>query len=185
MQYYEDAKTSFVVPVLFGFPQLRFHSYDSFLNASQVNHELVSPRFLNTVKPWQTSFYYGNGRTSCVPVFPSSIFDMASDPGRTIPAPSTSKRWFDIAPTIRTVKASTSNRISGLNTYLQQSLSTLHANISIDYARLASGGWRLLTRRDLFTRREMLRCFFQLIIYLITPRKSPSHGLSQRDPISG
>jgi len=52
----------------------------------------------------------------------------------------TSKRWSDMAPTRMTVKASDYNNISGLNTYLQQSLSTLHANISGDYARLASGG---------------------------------------------
>ena len=49
-------------------------------------------------------------------------------------------RWFDLAPTRMKVKASNVMNISGLNTYLQQSLSTLHANISIDYARLASGG---------------------------------------------
>jgi len=31
--------------------------------------------------------------------------------------------------------------------YLQQSLSTLRANISVDYARLASGGWLTLPDR--------------------------------------
>ena len=78
----------------------------------------------------------------------------------------TSKRWLDMAPTTMKVKASDENNISGLNTHLRQSLSTLHANIAIDYARLASGGWLLLSRQDLFTCREILRCFFQLIIYL-------------------
>lgn len=104
--------------------------------------------FFCSANPLQSSSSYGNGRTSCVPVFPSSAFDMVSDPGRISPAPSTSKRWLDLAPTMTTVKASAINDISRLNTYLQQSLSTLHANISIDYARLASGGWRLLSRQD-------------------------------------
>ena len=49
-------------------------------------------------------------------------------------------RWLDMAPTTMKVKASDENNISGLNTHLRQSLSTLHANIAIDYARLASGG---------------------------------------------
>jgi len=37
--------------------------------------------------------------------------------------------------------------LSRLNTYLQQSLSTLHASISTDYARLASGGGLALPDR--------------------------------------
>ena len=139
-QYYEDAKTSFVDSALFGFPRLRLHRCNSFLSASQVNYELVTLGFLAGQTLSKTSLSYGNGRTSCVPVFPSSVYDVVSDPGRIAPAPSTSKRWFDVAPTAMKVKASDVNNISGLNTHPQQLLSTLHAKISANYARLASGG---------------------------------------------
>lgn len=122
------------------------------------------------------------GGISCVPVFPSSAFDMVSDPGRISPAQSNSKRWFNMAPTTSTVKASTINIISGLNTYLQRSLSTLHASISTDYARLVSGGWLLLTRQDCIPCREMLRCFipFSILKRLRNPHLT---GLSQRDGV--
>lgn len=74
------------------------------------------------------------------PYFPLLPLMWSQTPVQSLQLSLTSKRWFDVAPTMRTVKASTINEISRLNTYLQQSLSTLHANISIDYARLASGG---------------------------------------------
>src|SRR6187549_2410819 len=58
-----------------------------------------------SVNPYWTEFSAGGVRLSCVPVLPHSVFDMFFDPGRI--APARLLRWFDIALTHLTIKAST------------------------------------------------------------------------------
>ena len=65
----------------------------------------ASPDCSGSVNPYWTDFSVGGVRLSCVPVLPHSVFDMFFDPGRI--APARLLRWFDIALTHLTIKAST------------------------------------------------------------------------------
>lgn len=65
-------------------------------------------------------------------------FEVFLDPGRILPA--RPYRKLDVVPTVRKVKTSTLYQFSRLTTLLQHSLFTLHADISANYAKLASGG---------------------------------------------
>lgn len=55
----------------------------------------------------------GGGRLSCVPVLPLSASDMFLDPGRI--SPTCQYRWLDVALIMVTIKASTLNSLSRLN----------------------------------------------------------------------
>jgi len=148
-----------------------------FLSQTQVNHQLVLLGFSVRLIQYKPQFPMVTAGSPVFPYFPLLPLMWSQIPVDSPQLSPTSKRWFDMAPTTSTVKASTINIISGLNTYLQQSLSTLHANISIDYARLAFGGRLLLTKQDSFPCREMLRCFISVNHLFMMLRKSPSHGL--------
>ena len=60
--------------------------------------------------------------------------------------------------------------------YLHQSLSTLRANISGDYARLASGGWLALSVQDWLPVGRLRG----VSLLFSSPYNSPPHGLARR-----
>lgn len=113
-QYYEDAKTAFALLLTFGSPRLRYQlRYRLFFSPRQGGDIYPAcPDCLGSVNP-QYRFSFGGMRLSCVPVLPLSASDMFSDPGRILPARHI--RWFDVALIIVTIKASTLNSLSRLN----------------------------------------------------------------------
>ncbi len=87
----------------------------------------------------------GNGRLSHLPGKPQYCSAMLSDPGRTfVPDQSPSRLLLGtpvLSPLLETRRLHRSMNFRGSITRLYNSLSTLRADISIDDARLASGGW--------------------------------------------
>ena len=79
-------------------------------------------------------------------MFPLSAFDMFSDPDQTPTARKIAALVLSQQHKLLRLRYLYSFR--GSIAYLQQSLSTLRANISIDYARLASDGWLSLFEQD-------------------------------------
>ena len=87
----------------------------------------------------------GNGRLSHLPGKPQCCSAMLSDPGRTfVPDRSPLRHLLGtsvLSPLLETRRLHRSMNFRGSITKLCNSLSTLRADISIDDARLASGGW--------------------------------------------
>ena len=71
----------------------------------------------------------------------------------------------------------------GSITYLHQSLSTLRANISGDYARLASGGWLALSVQDWLPVGRLRGVSLLFKVRLITPHLTDLHGANVYYPV--
>ena len=79
-------------------------------------------------------------------MFPLSAFDMFSDPDQTPTARKIAA--LVLSQQLKLLRLRYLYSFRGSIAYLQQSLSTLRANISVDYARLASDGWLSLFVQD-------------------------------------
>lgn len=79
----------------------------------------------------------GSGRLSQVPMIPLCTFALFLDPGRAHLQDLLSK--LVLSPLTEKGRPRTTHRFRGSIAWLLHSLSTLHAHISMNYARLASG----------------------------------------------
>ncbi len=148
----------------FGFPRLQIPYVSLFSShVSRWRSTLLHLDFLVVDKSLQTSFRMETGGSPVFPYFPLLPLIWSQTPVESPQLSLSSKRWFDMAPTISTVKAS-DNKHHFEAQYIPLVV-TVYASCK-HLCSLRKTRFRWLTnpcRTGLVTCREISRCFISII----------------------